>query len=295
MRFDNDGLSIWYGTPDTPVPPDDGADREASSITVAVQPPSEVHRVTIEYRVDRGATRLLPARHLSTDYVRRIQYFLACFPRLDAGDEVQYRALLASAGRQVPAAGKPVYSTFRLASPPPAAASPAPAVTLSGPLFTPKFEFVTSIKTIYSGNADVLGETPEGLRINYYLVRGTATGPRFCGTELPRGAEFLTIRRDGIAIVSVRATFRSNDGALVGADISGVIDLGEDAYGRAAVGKFPDSATLQLAPTLATSDERYLWMNRSQFLAVGQLVVAQAAVRYDLYVLHNDPCPSDAF
>jgi hypothetical protein len=296
MRFDNDGLSLWYGTPDTPVPPDDGADREASSVTVAVQPPSDAHRVMVHYRVDRGVARTLHARHLSTDYTRRIQYFLACFPRFDTGDEVQYRAVLGSSGRHVPAPGAPVYATFRLSLPPPPAGPPSPAPPpRDRPLFTPRFEFITSVKSIYSRKADFLGETPQGLRMNYYVEGGTAVGPRFNGTEVPRGAEFLTIRRDGMAIVSVRATFQSNDGALVGADISGVIDLGEDAYAKATEGKFPDSVTLQLAPSLSTSDRRYLWMNRRQFLGVGQLVAAEAAVRYDLYAVQNDPCPPNLF
>ncbi len=296
MRFDNDGLSIWYGTPDTPVPPDDGADRETSSVTVAVQPPGDVHRVAVQYRIDRGVVRTVQARQLSTDYRRRIQYFLACFPRLDGGDEVQYRAVLASNGRHVPAlTGGPVYSSFRLAPSRPLAAPPAPPLPRDHALFAPRFEFITSIRTTYSRKADLLGETPEGLRMNYYVEGGMAVGPRFNGTEVPRGAEFLTIRRDGMAIVSVRATFQSDDGALVGADISGMIDLGEDAYARAGKGQFPDSVTVQLAPSLSTSDRRYLWMNRYQFLGVGQLVVADASVRYDLYALHNDPRPPGAF
>ena len=33
-----------------------------------------------------------------------------------------------------------------------------------------------------------------------------------------------------------------------------MIDLGEDAYARAAKGQFPDSVTVQLAPSLSTSD-----------------------------------------
>ena len=291
MRIDNDGLSLWYGTPDAPVPPDDGADCANSSMTVAVRPPSDVNRVTVHYRVDQGVSRILQMRSLSTDYARGVQYFFARFPRLDPATTVQYYPTVECAGRRSPPAANVQYSTFRTASVAPRTMPVESGANEQEPRFVPETEFVTSVKTTYSKNADVLGPTPDGLRINYYLAGGRATGPRLNATELPRGGDFLTIRRDGIAVVSVRAVFRSDNDALIGAEVSGRVDMGEDAYVKAVAGNLPESATLQLAVILSTADERYLWVNRCQFMAVGQLYVAEAAVHYDVFALRNASHP----
>src|SRR6266404_1579312 len=60
---------------------------------------------------------------------------------------------------------------------------------------------------------EVIGPTPDGIRVNFYVTGGEVDGPKLKGKVAPVGADWLLIRRDGIAILDVRATIESHDGA----------------------------------------------------------------------------------
>jgi Protein of unknown function (DUF3237) len=47
------------------------------------------------------------------------------------------------------------------------------------------------------------------------VTGGTATGPKVFGKFRPVGADWLVVRRDGMAALDVRATMETNDGALI--------------------------------------------------------------------------------
>jgi hypothetical protein len=79
---------------------------------------------------------------------------------------------------------------------------------------------------------EIIGPVGEGIRVNFYVAGGEMTGPLVRGRVRPVGADWLTIRRDGVAILDVRATFESYDGALLYVAYSGITDLGEDGYQR---------------------------------------------------------------
>ncbi len=119
MRFENDGMVLWYGTLDAPAP--DGAIRsdagalQAVTITVAVQPPSASNSVTVRYRVNGGAVQTVVGGFLHHDVAKKAQYFSAQL-RLQAGDQVDYTAVGRCPGRQVPAvaAAEQLASSFRV-------------------------------------------------------------------------------------------------------------------------------------------------------------------------------------
>jgi hypothetical protein len=175
---------------------------------------------------------------------------------------------------------------------PPAPAAPRATTSLTGrPRFAPRLEFIAAIHAKFSQNVDLIGETPIGLRVNYFLEDGLVEGPRLRGRVLPRGGDFLLIRRDGVGSVQVYATFETHDGARVGAEYYGVLDLGNKGYERAVKGVFPPAVALQLAPRFMTGDSRYEWMNRSQFVGAGQVSAETGAVDYDLFLVSNDVRP----
>ena len=64
----------------------------------------------------------------------------------------------------------------------------------------------------------MIGETPVGLRMNTYIAGGEVWGPRVRGRVLPVGADWLTIRPDGIGMLDVRGTIETHDGALLYVD-----------------------------------------------------------------------------
>jgi uncharacterized protein DUF3237 len=69
----------------------------------------------------------------------------------------------------------------------------------------PKLELIMSY-TAKLADPEVIGATPEGIRVNFYVTGGEVTGPKITGKFRAVGADWLTIRRDGMAILDVRAT-----------------------------------------------------------------------------------------
>src|SRR5258706_13314459 len=61
-----------------------------------------------------------------------------------------------------------------------------------------------------------IGAVPHGTRRTVPITGGDFEGPRLRGTVLPGGsADWLLLRADGVLELSLRATLRTDDGALV--------------------------------------------------------------------------------
>lgn len=56
--------------------------------------------------------------------------------------------------------------------------------------------------------------TPIGARLTYVIKRGRCQGPRITGDVLPGGGDWILYGTDGVARLDVRATVRTDDGAL---------------------------------------------------------------------------------
>ena len=132
---------------------------------------------------------------------------------------------------------------------------------------------------------EVIGPVPEGLRWNIYVTGGEVTGPKMQGIVRPVGADWLTIRTDGVAVLDVRATLETHDGALIYVTYLGVGDLGEDGYAKALAGDLPKTLPLRTAPMLKSSHADYLWVNRHQYVNVGEVDFEKFEVAYDVYAL----------
>ncbi len=149
MRFDQSGISLWYGTPDAPgpeanVPAGAGGRATGVVLVVAVQPLSSGNRLDVYYRVNGGAAAKVTAQLSRTDSRANAQYFTARFPSFNLGDHVEYGPVYTAGGVQIPSPSPPAVfpSSFRVggAADPPAASSPAapahapakPAASASG-------------------------------------------------------------------------------------------------------------------------------------------------------------------
>jgi hypothetical protein len=132
---------------------------------------------------------------------------------------------------------------------------------------------------------EVIGPVAEGIRINFYVTGGEANGPKLRGKLRPVGGDWLTLRRDGIAVLDVRATFETAEGALIYVIYNGIGDLGPDGYENFLAGKMPDRIDLRTAPRMWTVHPDYLWVNRVQCVGVGAVTFASSSVSYDLYAL----------
>ena len=87
-----------------------------------------------------------------------------------------------------------------------------------------------SYSVTLQGPPEVIGPVPEGVRVNFYVTGGEVTGPRIHGRLRPVGGDWLTLRRDGIGMLDVRATLETHDGAVVDVSYRGSGDLGLDGY-----------------------------------------------------------------
>ena len=111
---------------------------------------------------------------------------------------------------------------------------------------------------------------------------------RNCAVVRPVGSDGLTLRTDGVAVLDVRATLESYDGALIYATYNGVIDMGSDGYQKFLQGLPPSGhPAIHIAPRFHTTHANYLWINRLQCLGIGQAMLERGEVQYDIYAIRE--------
>lgn len=154
-------------------------------------------------------------------------------------------------------------------------------------MFNYVMEHIFSYNILLDPNMEVIGPTPEGLRINVYIQEGQVSGAKINGKIRPVGADWLTVRQDGVGIMNVRATIETDDGALIYVEYSGVIDFGEDGYTQFLSGKPAENVQIRAAPRYTTAHPDYLWLNRLQCVNIGEgyLSPERVEVSYDVYAL----------
>lgn len=150
--------------------------------------------------------------------------------------------------------------------------------------FEPRLEHIFSYKVMLKP-AEVIGPLPEGIRANFYLAGGEIDGPNLHGKIRPVGADWFTMRSDGVGILDIRATIETDDGALIYTAYTGVADAGEDSYERFLRHDLPPVQQLRVAPRYSTAHPNYRWLNRLQCVGFGEVNVQQMEVRFDIYAL----------
>ena len=105
------------------------------------------------------------------------------------------------------------------------------------------------------GPVETIGATPQGQRAIWPITGGTFEGNRLRGKVLPGGADWTTIRGDGVLELDLRLTLATDDGALIHMTFAGMRD---DVAGR---GYF------RTLPRFETAAPQYAYLNR--LLAVG--------------------------
>ena len=148
-----------------------------------------------------------------------------------------------------------------------------------------KLEHILSYTGTLASSPEVIGPVSEGIRVNFYTSGGEITGASVRGKIRAVGGDWMTVRRDGVAILDVRATFETHDGALILVTYPGVIDFGEDGYDKFLRGELPTDAKIRISPRFVTSHPEYLWLNRLHCIGVGKYLAATNAARYDVYAI----------
>ena len=153
-----------------------------------------------------------------------------------------------------------------------------------------KLEHIFSYTGTLANPPEVIGPVPEGIRVNFYSTGGEFAGPGWNGKAIrgklrPTGGDWLTVRNDGVALLDVRTTFETDDGALILVVYQGCVDLGQDGQARFLRGEFPSPVRLHISPRFCTSHPEYLWLNRLHCLGVGEYRPATNHAEYDVYAV----------
>jgi len=288
LQFTNDGLSLWYGTPDAPAPGDGGVVRRTgASLVMGVRPAHPLNSVLVQYRVDGGRVQSIPGREVRTDFDRQVQYFAAAFPPFVNGDVVEFSATLSCVGRQVPPPhlADRFPPKFRLA---PKEASPKPADRRSAaaasvkPSFETKLEFVGEVH-IYYGTPLYVGDSPTGMRINFSAKEGAVKGNGFGGKVLESSTDSMIVRPDGMGVVRIRAVLALDDGAVLDVESGGYVEFGPDGYQRAKNHDLPPHAAITVSPLITTNHPKYQWLSRVQCIGTGYTHLDAGWASYRIY------------
>jgi hypothetical protein len=114
----------------------------------------------------------------------------------------------------------------------------------------------------------VIGQTPAGLRRIAPVTGGQFSGDRLNGNVLP-GADWVLNRSDGVMVIDVRLTLKTDDGALIYLSYQGRFLAKAEAMARFAKGALlqPDEYSLAITAKFECGDDRYSWLNN--VIAVG--------------------------
>lgn len=102
MRFEDNGISVWYDTPDAPAPRETVSPGTKIPITIGIWPADASNQVQVHYQIDRGPMLSVAAKFWKNVPTRQIHYFHAYLPAFRVGDVVKYGVTCYCAGRQVP-------------------------------------------------------------------------------------------------------------------------------------------------------------------------------------------------
>ncbi len=133
---------------------------------------------------------------------------------------------------------------------------------------------------------EVIGPVPGDLRINAYYAGGVIWGPRLRGRVLPVGADWLTLRTDGVGVVDIRCTLEAEGGALIFVTVNGIIDFGPEGYQTFLSGELPpDGTPIRAASRFFTAHPDHVWLNRVSGLHIGEAFGSRGQIEYDVYAV----------
>jgi hypothetical protein len=117
-----------------------------------------------------------------------------------------------------------------------------------------------------------IGAVPHGTRRTAPITGGGFEGPRLRGTVLPHGsADWLLLRADGVLELDLRATLRTDDGALISMRSFGLRHGPPEVMAAIGRGETVDPASyyFRTTPRFETADPTYAFLNRLVAVADG--------------------------
>jgi Protein of unknown function (DUF3237) len=131
-----------------------------------------------------------------------------------------------------------------------------------------KYVFSLAIKV---GAPIVAGDLGHGVRRIIPILGGEVFGPGINGTIFPCGADFQTIRPNGLTELEAKYAFAIDDGAIVYIENVGIRFGPKELLDRIAKGETVDPSRIYFrsVPKFETGHENYRWLMENLFIGVG--------------------------
>jgi len=124
--------------------------------------------------------------------------------------------------------------------------------------------------------AHKLLDAPYGGKLIVDVIAARVEGPRLRASQIgTAAADWVTVSTDGATgALDVRATLRTDDGALIYSEYRGRVRFGADGLHR-----------VFTSPRYETGDPRYSWLNGLQCIGKGVSNARERWLRYRLYAI----------
>ncbi len=167
----------------------------------------------------------------------------------------------------------------------------ASLIMLSSAAYAQTTKITTEYLMTYRGELAAPYKIDDAFMIfNVRAPGGRAEGPKINGTFIPPGGDWMRIMPSGAMRLDVRATLKTDDGALIFISYNGVMQVTPEVMDRLMKGEVlrtEDIPYFITAPTFETSSPKYAWLNGVQ--AINKVVELKLGdegyVKYDTYIL----------
>ena len=156
--------------------------------------------------------------------------------------------------------------------------------------FAQSTEIRTEYLMTYQAPLDPPTPIDPTLLIVNVIPGGWAKGPAINGTFTSPGGDWLRIMPSGAMRLDVRATLKTDDGALIYISYNGVMQHSAASGEKLNKGELlttKDIPYFITAPTFQTSAPKYAWLNNVQAIGkVGKLKLGEGGyVKYDIFIV----------
>jgi len=144
-----------------------------------------------------------------------------------------------------------------------------------GAVVEPSLEFLGLVEARLAP-AHALLEAPFGGRLIVDVIDARIEGPRLRASLVGcAAADWVTVSPDGsVGALDVRATLKTDDGALIYSEYRGRVRFGADGLHQ-----------VYTSPRYETGDPRYAWLNGLQCIGKGVSNARERWLRYRLYAV----------
>lgn len=136
----------------------------------------------------------------------------------------------------------------------------------------PELEYICELK-VELDPAMVVGETALGIRRIIPIIGGSVSGPKIKGTIVRGGADWQTLRPDGVTDLEAHYQFKTDDGFLVYIKNTGLRAAAPEVAQMLAEGKkvTSDQYYFRAVPKFETDKNGpYHWLNDGIFICTGE-------------------------